>query len=205
MEACSAINQRLKKVMADKKWKIKDLADAAQIIPSQLSRMLAGKRPWTLQHLESLARALGVQPGDLVDDRVGIPIIGKITASAEYSYPAKDEEPLGYIPLPRVLVEQGCQAMTENFYGLVAVDDSLEPFIPKGSKLIVCREKPPREGRLAIYCDDQNKMWLGRVFSHNEHVLLRSLSEGYRDKILPSRYLNHMDRVVGYWEADDEG
>lgn len=204
MDADSIVNQRVRRIMQNRKWKIKDLADAANIIPSQLSRMLAGKRPWTHQHLEAVATAVGVQPGDLSDRQVAIPIIGKITATADCAYPKKDTTPIGYIPLPRILVESKGWLMTESFYGLIAADDSLEPLIPKGTKLIVWRDQPPKESRLAIYCDEQNKMWVGRVFFHNEHILLRSLSGGYQDKILPSRYLKHMDRVVGYWEIDDE-
>lgn len=204
MDADDIINQRIRKIMQDRKWKIKDLADAAHIIPSQLSRMLAGKRPWTLQHLEGLAEALGVQPGDLADAQVTIPIIGKITVAADCTYPNRDTAPIGHIPLPRVLVEGQGWLTTEKFYGLVAADDSLEPLIPQGTKLIVWRDQPPKESRLAIYCDEQNKMWVGRVFFHHEHILLRSLSGGYQDKILPSRYLKHMDRVVGYWEIGQD-
>jgi SOS-response transcriptional repressor LexA len=200
------INERIKKLMRARGWKIKDLADeierlnpAKKIHQSQLSRMLQGKRQWLMPHLEIVAKALGVQVGDLADETVAIPIVAEISASQECLYPGQFEEPqiLGYLPLPRIIAEKKDWPTPEQLYGLRVRDNSFEPVIIKNAQLIVQRDGSMKETDLVVYCDQSNRIFLGRLFFHNDHLLLRSLNPAtQKDMILPRRHLSSMDRVI---------
>jgi len=200
------INERIKKLMRARGWKIKDLADeierlnpAKKIHQSQLSRMLQGKRQWLMPHLEIVAKALGVQVGDLADETVAIPIVAEISASQECLYPGQFEEPqiLGYLPLPRIIAEKKDWPTPEQLYGLRVRDNSFEPVIIKNAQLIVQRDGSIKETDLVVYCDQSNRIFLGRLFFHNDHLLLRSLNPAtQKDMILPRRHLSSMDRVI---------
>ena len=200
------INERIKKLMRARGWKIKDLADeierlnpAKKIHQSQLSRMLQGKRQWLMPHLEIVAKALGVQVGDLADETVAIPIVAEISASQECLYPGQFEEPqiLGYLPLPRIIAEKKDWPTPEQLYGLRVRDNSFEPVIIKNAQLIVQRDGSIKETDLVVYCDQSNLIFLGRLFFHNDHLLLRSLNPAIqKDMILPRRHLSSMDRVI---------
>ena len=200
------INERIKKLMRARGWKIKDLADeierlnpAKKIHQSQLSRMLQGKRQWLMPHLEIVAKALGVQVGDLADETVAIPIVAEISASQECLYPGQFEEPqiLGYLPLPRIIAEKKDWPTPEQLYGLRVRDNSFEPVIIKNAQLIVQRDGSMKETDLVVYCDQSNRIFLGRLFFHNDHLLLRSLNPAtQKDMILPRRHLSSMDRII---------
>jgi transcriptional regulator with XRE-family HTH domain len=203
---CAMINERIKKLMRARGWKIKDLAEeierlspAQKIHQSQLSRMLAGKRQWLMPHLELVAKALRVQIGDLADETVTIPVVAEISAIHECQYPGKVEEPqiIGYLPLPRIIAENKDWPMPEDLYGLRVQDNSFEPALFKNAQLIVQRNGEKREEDLVVYCDQSNRIFLGRLFFHNDHLLLRSLNPAaQKDMILPRRHLSSMDRII---------
>ena len=192
--------------MRSRGWKIKDLAEeierlspAQKIHQSQLSRMLAGKRQWLIPHLELVAKALGVQAGDLVDETVAIPIVAEISAAQECHYPGQIEEPqiLGYLPLPRIIAEKKDWPMPEQLYGLKVRDNSFEPALFKNAQLVVQRNGEIKEEDLVVYCDQSGRIFLGRLFFHNDHLLLRSLNPAtQKDMILPRRHLSSMDRII---------
>lgn len=211
---CAMINERIKTLLKARGWKIKDLADeirrqnpGKEKIPhqSQLSRMLRGDRQWLMPHLELVAKALGVQVGDLADATVAIPIVAEISAKHECQYPGdfskiEEEKILGYLPLPRIIAEQAEQKdwpMPGELYGLKVKDNSFEPGLFTGARLIVQKGGDKKEEDLVVYCDETNRMYLGRLFFHNDHILLRSLNAAIqKDMILPKRLLSSMDRIV---------
>ena len=200
------INERIRALMRTRGWKIKNLAEeierlspAQKIHPSQLSRMLAGKRQWLMPHLELVAKALGVQVGDLADETVAIPIVAEISASHDSNYPGRIDgtQILGYVPLPRIIAEKKDWPRAEELYGIIVEDRSFEPALFKGAQLIVHRNGRKKEGDLVIYCDPSNHMFLGRLSFHHDNVLLRSLNTAaQKDMILPQRHLSSMDRIV---------
>lgn len=200
------VNDRIRRLMEARGWRIKHLADAImqmdpqkKIHQSQLSRMLAGKRQWLMAHLELVAKALGVQIGDLADENVAIPIVGEISANHACQYPGKIEKDqiIGYLPLPRVISEKQGWPTPEELYGLRVEDTSFEPTFFKNADLVVQRDGPQKEGDLVVYCDENNRMYLGRLFFHEDHLLLRSLNPAVqKDMILPRRLISSMDRIV---------
>jgi hypothetical protein len=205
-DVSAMINERIKALMRVRGWRIKELAEeierlnpAQKIHQSQLSRMLAGKRQWLMPHLEIVAKALGVQVGDLADENVAIPIVAEISASQECQYPGQLEEPqtLGYLPLPRIIAEKKHWPRPEQLYGLKVRDDSFEPAITKNAQLVVQRNGEIKEEDLVVYCDQSGLIFLGRIFFHNDHLLLRSLNPAtQKDMILPRRHLSSMDRII---------
>jgi SOS-response transcriptional repressor LexA len=201
------INARIRALMRARGWKIKDLAAEIErlnpqkkIHQSQLSRMLAGKRQWLMAHLELAAKALGVQVGDLADENVAIPIVGEISASHECRYPGdkiEEDQVLGHLPLPRIMSERKGWPRPEELYGLRIEDNSFEPVLFSDAKIVVQRDGEKKEQDLVVYCDEGNRMFLGRLFFHNDHLLLRSLNPAVqKDMILPRRLLSSMDRIV---------
>lgn len=200
------INERIKRLMSERGWKIKDLSEAIErlrpsqkIHQSQLSRMLSGKRQWLIAHLEVVAKVLGVQVGDLADEKTAIPIVAAISASHECAYPEGVEEPqiLGYVPLPRIIAGRKDLPRPEDLYGLKVIDNSFEPTLLKNAQLIVQRHGEKREEDLVVFCDQSSRIFVGRLFFHDDHLLLRSLNPAVqKDLILPRRLLSSMDRII---------
>ncbi|MBM4289754.1 MAG: hypothetical protein FJ135_16715 [Deltaproteobacteria bacterium] len=199
------INERIRALVRARGWKIVELAKrinqldpARKVHPSQLSRMLKGNRKWVMSHLELVAKALGVQVGDLADEHVAIPIVSEISSVQECGYPGAVEETIiGYVPLPRIIAEKKDWPKAEEVYGIRIKDKSFEPVLLEGAELIVHRNGKIKEGDLVVYCDATNRMFLGRLYFHNDQLLLRSLSpSNQKDMILPRRHLSSMDRVV---------
>jgi len=184
--------------MSVKGFKIKPLALAAGIDPSQLSRMLRGVRHWSIPHLQAVARVLKVQIGDLTDEIIAVPIVGEIDALSEVPYPGEVRQNGEYTSLPLLFIAESKRAFKlDQLYALLVKDDSFEPFLLKGARLIVERDGEKAERGLVVYCNEIGILRLGRLFFHDDHLLLRSLSPKSKDLILPRRHLASMDRVVG--------
>ena len=194
------ISQRVKALMQERGLKIKPLAQKAGIDPTQLSRMLRGVRQWSIPHLQAVARVLNVQIGDLTNEIITVPVIGEIDALSEFPYPGDNirGENGEYTSLPLLFVSGSKRAFKlDQLYALTVKDDSFEPFILKGAKLIIERGGEKAERDLVVYCSERGLLRLGRLFFHGDSLLLRSLNPRSKDLILPRRHLASMDRVVG--------
>jgi transcriptional regulator with XRE-family HTH domain len=191
------ISERIKKLLEDRGLKQKPFAKAAGIDQSQFNRMMRGVRDWTLPHLQATAQALNLQVGELTDV-IMIPIVAEISADTESSYPGEIKDcDLGYVPfIPRFFGDKD-QPVLENLYSLRIKDDSFAPALLQGSKLIVEKEGNKREGDLVVYCDGGNILHIGLLCLHDDQVLLRSISPGKKDLLLPRRQLASMDPVIG--------
>jgi transcriptional regulator with XRE-family HTH domain len=195
------ISQRIDDFLKLKKLKRKPFAKLAGIDPTQFSRMMRNVRQWTVPHLQAVANALGVQVGDLTDEIISVPILAEIDARSDNLYPEQrplgtHDNVLGEVPAPRFLLAKG-QNMLVNLYALQVKDESFEPVLPRGSKLIVERDGDKEEGCLVVYCDEQNRMRLGRISFHNNSIILQSLAPGGKALILPRKHLSSMDRIIG--------
>lgn len=183
--------------MEARKLKIKPLALAAGVDPTQLSRMLRGVRQWTIPHLQAVASVLDVQVGDLTDDLVMIPIVAEINADSKVPYPDQIKTTtLGEVPAPRSFAGKGKSTLAK-MYALKITDDSFEPTIPTGSRLIVEKEGDKGEGDLVVFCNDQGNICLGRLHFHESNITLQCLRPGGKVRILPQKYLTSMDRIIG--------
>jgi SOS-response transcriptional repressor LexA len=200
------INERIRALLRARGWKIIDLVretnqldPAKKIHHSQLSRMLRGERQWPISHLELVAKALGVQVGDLVDENVAIPIVAAISAFQESAYPigVQESQILGYIPLPRTIPGNQEWPRPEDLYGLRVKDNSFEPMLLENTRIIVHKNGEIKEGDLVVYCDHSNRIFIGRLYFHGEQLLLRSPNPAVQtDMILPRRLLSSMDRII---------
>lgn len=192
------ISQRIDALLKARKLKRKPFAKSVGIDPTQFSRMMRNIRQWTVPHLQAVAKGLDVQVGDLTDELISIPIVAEIDAFSDIPYPEQIDKTqvLGEVPAPRLLVGKG-RIMLAQMYALQIKDDSFEPALPKGSKLIVERDGDKEEGSLVVYCDDQGKMRLGRISFHDNSVILHSIAAGVKALILPRKRLSSMDRVIG--------
>lgn len=88
-QAASNVSTRsleiVRAILDAKGWKQLDLAEASGITPSHLSRIFSGERELSLDHLVAIAEALGVKPGDLLENSAGsyaelLPIMKRLTA-----------------------------------------------------------------------------------------------------------------------------
>jgi SOS-response transcriptional repressor LexA len=193
------ISQRVKALMQEQGLKIKPLAQKAGIDQTHLSRMLRGIRKWSIPHLQAVARALNVQIGDLTDEIIAVPVIGEIDALSEVPYPGDNirGEHAEYTSLPLLFISEGKRVKVDQLYALRVKDDGFEPFILKGAKLIIERGGEKAERDLVVYCSERGLLHIGRLFFHDDSLLLRSLNPRSKDLILPRRHLASMDRVVG--------
>lgn len=197
----NTISQRIDALLKERNLKRKPFAISAGIEPTQFSRMMRNIRQWTVPHLQAVAKALDVQVGDLTDELISIPILAEVDAVSDVLYPEYREEidktqVFGWVPAPRLLVNKG-QRMLAELYALKIKDDSFEPFLPKGSKLLVERDGNKEEGSLVVYCDDRGCLRLGRISFHENSVILHSIVAGAKALILPRKRMSSMDRVIG--------
>ena len=193
------ISRRVRALMAVKGFKIKPLALAAGIDPTQLSRMLRAVRQWTIPHLQAVAKVLDAQVGDFTDELIIIPIVAEIGAATDTPYPDQIDktQTLGEVPAPRFWMLGKGKVMLSQMYALIIKDDSFEPTIPKGSKLIVEKDGDKEEGNLVVFCNSDNHIRLGRISFQENHIILQSMKIGGKPMILPRKYLSSMDRVIG--------
>ena len=184
--------------------RIKALMAAAEMLPLHLSRKtgidnaviykcLSGKRKWNLGHLQLVAKALGVKVGDLVEDRIKVPIVGKIT-DGQGPAQAVIQRPH---PNVRPLFKEDTDILAK-LYDLEVGDRSMMPAFPPGTILTAQRDTADiiQNENFVVYWDSDGKTYIRQILINQDHIILRSLTQGTPDQILPVKHKALCDKIL---------
>ncbi len=188
------INARLKKLMTERNIENElQLAQASGLHNTAIYRGFSGERPWNLDQLEIIARALKVNLSALLQEPLVVPVLG---VAKEGQGPPQESitkpKPIGYRSYQ-------IDDMTElaQLYCLEVVDNSMVPVLRQGAHLFAQRDTADsiKQGDLVVFWDGDDRTLIRQINFDGEHIILRSLTPGGADKVLPKRYLAACDRI----------
>lgn len=186
--------------------RIKTLLAQQDMLPLHLSlktgidnaiiyKCLNGKRKWNLGHLELVAPILGVTLGDLVQETLMISHPGGVKEGQGPSQ-AQIIQPEDQGRRPYRIKED--PETLAKMYDLVVEDRSMVPAIPPGAHIIAQRETSDiiRNENFVVYWDDDGRTYIRQIFFSPNQIILRSLTQGIPDKILPIKHLSLCDKIL---------
>lgn len=187
--------------------RIKALMASLDMLPLHLSRKtgldnaiiykcLQGKRSWNLGHLQKIAPVLGVTVGGLVQETIMVPHVGGIK---EGQGPPQSQ-------ILRPAPDQGSRSfrlkddakMLAKMYDLDVEDRSMMPSFPPGTVLTAQRDTADsiKNENFVVYWDETGGTWIRQIFLDQDHIVLRSLTQGFPDKILPAKHIALCDKIL---------
>jgi hypothetical protein len=159
-------------------------------------KCLSGRRNWNLGHLQKIALVLGITPAELLQEEVVVPRVGGI----------KDGQgpPQSQILRPepdlqgRRLRLKGDTDLLAKMYSLVVEDRSMMPSFPPGTGLIAQRDTADliKNENFVVYWGDDGQTYIRQIFLNRDHIILRSLTQGIPDKILPAKHIALCDKIL---------
>ena len=81
------VGTNIRKLRQARNLRQKELADRADIDPSNLSKLERGEYTWTKENLERLAKALNVSVAAFFGDHPTVPVMGYVEAKAPKALP----------------------------------------------------------------------------------------------------------------------
>lgn len=187
--------------------RIKGLLESLDMLPLHLSqktgidnaiiyKCLGGKRKWNLGHLELIAPVLGVRIADLIQEAIMVPRVGGIKdgqgpVHAQILRPTSPQDSRPY----RL---QEDKSTLSKIYELVVEDRSLMPSLPPGAVLIVQRETADiiKNENFVVYWAEDGQTYVRQIFFDVDHLILRSLTQGIADKVLPMKHLTLCEKII---------
>lgn len=192
------ITRRVKALMDQQGWNVPDLERAAKINNSSLYKIINKSEPgrtWTLDQLEKIAPALGVNLWELFEESLHPPIVAEISMSqgpniediihpkiiGQHDYPFKED---------RTTLSQ--------MYCLRVKDRTMLPVFRPGT--ILTAQRGTWEGIVnedfVLYCNEHGQTFIRQIFINQDHIILRSFTQGIPDIVLPKRLISSCDKVL---------
>jgi DNA-binding Xre family transcriptional regulator len=200
-----SISDRVKRVMRERDIAVTELARLAGIDQGNLSKMLAGKRGWSLANIERVAKVLHLDPGMLTSllpqhecDVIVYPVVA-IWHPDGFDYRlTKGDNPLDY----RLLARPKAKNMVKRIYGihLRPDDSSLLPEFPPGCVIRAQQDTwdEIKEGDKVVYCRHDGKACIRRVhFENADFILLESPNSSIPPLRVPHAHIRLMERIIG--------
>jgi hypothetical protein len=158
-------------------------------------KCLNGKRKWNLGHLELIAPVLGVALGDLVQETIMVPEAGKIREGQGPSQ-AQILRPTEQGSRPLRLKED--KETLSKMYGLEVEDRSMMPSFPPGTFITAQRDTADsiKNENFVVYWDEDGQTYIRQIFFDQDNIVLRSLTQGVPDKILPKKHIALCDKIL---------
>ena len=170
------------------------LANKTGIHNETIYRCLNGRRKWNLGHLELIAPVLGVKVGDLFKEPVKIPQAGKIVdgRGPTHDQILQDSQE-GYL-----LNFQEDTATLSKMYCLSVADRSMVPTFPPDTKLIAQRGTSDslKNENFVVYWAEDGNVYVRQLFLDHGQIILKSLTQGTPDRILPAKHLALCDKIL---------
>ena len=185
--------------------RIKALMAAAEMLPLHLSRKtgidnaviykcLKGQRKWNLGHLQMVAKALGVRVRDVVDENPKVPMAGKVSdgqgpPQSQILRPDQDGRPLRRKEDTDILAK---------LYDLEVGDRTMMPSFPPGTILTAQRDTADiiQNESFVVYWSADGKTYIRQILINQDHIILRSLTQGTPDQILPVKHIALCDKIL---------
>jgi len=190
------VTERIQFYLASLDMKPLHLANKTGIHNETIYRCLNGKRKWNLGHLELIAPALGVTLGDLFQETIMRPRAGGIKegqgppqSQILRAAPDQGSRPLG--------LKEDTETLAK-MYEIEVEDQSLMPSYPPGTLLTARQDTADliKNGNLVVYWAEDGKTYIRQIFLNQDHIVLRSLTQGVSDKILPAKHVALCEKIL---------
>lgn len=172
------------------------LSQKTGIDNATIYRCLQGKRKWNLSHLELIAPVLGVTLMDLIQETIMIPQAGEVR---EGQGPPQSQ-------ILRPAPEQGSRPWRlkedketlSKMYSLRVEDRSMNPIFPPGTYFTAQRDTAEsiKNENYVVYWGEDGQTHIRQIFLDQDHIVLRSLTQGVPDKILPAKHIALCDKIL---------
>jgi DNA-binding Xre family transcriptional regulator len=191
-----AITKRIEILLASLDMLPLHLANKTGIANETIYRCLNGKRKWNLGHLEKIAPVLGVTLGDLVQETILVPRAGAIREGQgppqeQILRPAPDQGSRPY------RLKEDKETLSK-MYSLEVEDRSMNPMFPPGTIFTAQRDTAEiiKNENYVVHWGEDGQTYIRQIFLDQDHIVLRSLTQGVCDKILPAKHIALCDKVL---------
>jgi hypothetical protein len=195
-DTADTITGRIKALLAHQDMLPLHLSLKTGIDNAIIYKCLNGKRKWNLGHLELIAPVLGVTVGNLVQETVMVPRVGRIKEGqgppqAQILRPAPDQE-------SRPLRLKEDTETLAKMYDLEVEDRSMVPTFPPETHIFAQRETSDtiKNENFVVYWSDDGQTYIRQIFFDQDQIVLRSLTQGIPDKILPKKHIALCDKIL---------
>jgi hypothetical protein len=152
-------------------------------------------RLWNLDHLHKIAAVLQVEIEKLTGESKDAPVVAEIIGGAG-SLPENvdNSDKLGYYRFNFAKQKD----VMESVYALPVKDGSLLPVFRPGSILVAQKNtfETIREADYVVYTSPEDQLLIRQIFFDGSHIILKSLTQGVPDTILPRRLITSCDRIL---------
>jgi len=190
------ISQQIEALLAALDMKPLHLANKTGIANETIYRCLNGVRKWNLKHLEIIAPHLGVTVADLIQKSVMVPRAGEVKegrgpTQSQILHPSPEKG-------SRVFPAKENRATLAKLYDLTVADRSMTPTFPPGSILTAQRDTADliQNEDFVIYWSDDGQTYVRQILLEGDHIVLRSLTQGVPDKLLPASQLALCNKIL---------
>jgi hypothetical protein len=159
-------------------------------------KCLHGKRKWNLGHLEKIAPVLGVTLGDLVQETILVPRAGAIREGQgppqeQILRPEPDQGSRPY------RLKEDKETLSK-MYSLEVEDRSMNPIFPPGTVFTAQRDTAEiiKNENYVVHWGEDGQTYVRQIFFSPNQIILRSLTQGIPDKILPIKHLSLCDKIL---------
>ena len=190
------ITKRIEALLASQDMLPLHLSHKVGIDNATIYRCLSGKRKWNLGHLELIAPVLGVTLGDLIQETITVPQVGGVR---EGQGPPQSQ-------ILRPAPEQGSRPFRikedketlSKMYSIEVEDRGMMPSFPPGTFLTAQRDTADsiKNENFVVYWDEDGQTYIRQIFLNQDHIVLRSLTQGVPDKILPAKHIALCDKTL---------
>lgn len=194
------ITGRITLIMEARGLNTLELSKKSGVDNATLYKIINGRdaqRAWTLDQLEKIAPALGVEIWELFIEPLYPPIIAEISNSEGPSIEqvTTPKPVLGHHPYP--LLREDKKTL-QQMYCLKVKDSTMLPTFRPGCILTVQREtwKDVTNEDFVVYNPGNGRTLIRQVFIDSDHLILKSLTQGVPDTVLAKDHIRLCDKVL---------
>lgn len=172
------------------------LSQKTGIANAIIYKCLGGTRKWNLGHLEKIAPVLGVPIADLIQENLMVSQVGGIRDGQGPPQSQVLHPPPGQISRP-LRFKVDTTTLTK-MYCLEVEDRSLMPVFPAGTFFTAQKDTAEliTDGNFVVYWDEDGQTYIRQIFLNQDHIVLRSLTQGVPDKLLPKKHMALCDKIL---------
>ena len=190
----AGITERIKGLLASLDMKPLRLSQKTGIDNAIIYKCLGGSRKWNLDHLELIAPVLGVSLADLFKEPIMVPLAGEIRdglgpLQSQILRNDHEGQPLKF---------KGDAVILAKLYSLSVADRSMVPTFPPGTRLVAQKETSDilKNENFVVYWAEDGNVYVRQLFLDHGQIILKSLTQGVPDKILPAKHLALCDKIL---------
>ncbi|MDD4985628.1 MAG: S24 family peptidase [Dehalococcoidales bacterium] len=189
------ITEQIKGLLASLDMKPLRLSQKTGIDNAIIYKCLGGKRNWNLDHLELIAPVLGVTLSYFFKEPVMVPHAGEIK---DGQGPLQSQILRGHDHEGQPLGIREDTTTLSKMYCLSVTDRSMVPTFPPDTRLVAQRETSDslKNENFVVYWAEDGLTYIRQLFFDHGQIVLRSLTQGVPDKILPVKHIALCDKIL---------